>query len=234
MGDRIIGILGGMGPEATVDLYTQIIRLTPAHCDQDHLRVLIYSNPGIPDRTRAILEGGDDPFPELLGSARKLEAGGAGVILIPCNAAHYFLPALQNQLRTPILDMIRETCLDLKNRVPSVRKVGLLAATGTVRAGIYSRVFAPEGIEILTPDPEEQILVHSAIQQVKAGVHDSSTRACFEGLGERLTQAGAEAVVLGCTEIPLAFNQNAVRYPTVNPTKVLAKAAVMWALGEKR
>jgi len=233
MFDRMIGILGGMGPGATADLFQEIIALTPAIRDQDHIRVLIYSNPKIPDRTRAILENGEDPVPPLLESARLLEKAGAGILAIPCNAAHYFVPQVQAQIGIPILNMIGETCREFRSRLPNASTAGLLAASGTVRSGIYQTVFDCAGVDVITPDNGEQELVQAAIQKIKAGVQDSAIRATFESVGGRLAEAGAQAVILGCTEIPLAFDPACVNYPTLNATRILAQAAVDWALGRR-
>jgi aspartate racemase len=233
MSDRIVGILGGMGPEATADLYQEIIRATPARTDQEHIRVLIYSNPKIPDRTRAILEGGESPVAALLHSARVLENAGAGILAMPCNAAHYFLPRIESETRIPWLNMILETYRYLSSSLPRIRTVGLLAATGTVRSGIYKSVFGARGVETVAPDDACQELVHASIMQVKSGRQDENTRRALQSAGAGLVRAGAEAVILGCTEIPLAFDSAAAGYPTVNPTRVLAQAAVDWALGRR-
>jgi len=233
MFDRMIGILGGMGPEATADLFQEIIALTPATRDQDHIRVLIYSNAKIPDRTRAILENGEDPLPPLIESARLLEKAGAGILAIPCNAAHYFLPQMQAQIGIPILNMIEETCREFRSRLPNANMAGLLAASGTVRSGIYQSVFGRAGVDVITPDNGDQDLVQSAIQKVKAGVQDSALRGTFEAVGGRLAKSGAQTVILGCTEIPLAFDPAHVDYPILNATRILAQAAVDWALGRR-
>jgi aspartate racemase len=233
MPDRIVGIIGGMGPEATADLYQEIIRATQARTDQEHIPVLIYSNPKIPDRTRAILEGGESPVPALLHSARVLESAGAGILAMPCNSAHYFLPRIQKETRIPWLDMILETYRHLSCSHPRIRTVGLLAASGTVKSGIYRSLFHAYGVETVVPDETCQERVHASIMEVKAGRQDENTRRTFQSIGAGLVRAGAEAVILGCTEIPLAFDPSAVDYPTVNPTHVLAQAAVDWALGKR-
>jgi aspartate racemase len=168
----MIGILGGMGPEATLDLYRHIISLTPASRDQDHLRVLIYSNPKIPDRTEAITADGESPLVELVESAKLLEREGAGIIAMPCNSAHYFLPQMQRAVSIPILDMIEETCRTLRQTLPSVQKAELIAALGTVRSGVYHRSLEKAGIEILVPTREDQEKIQSAINQVKAGAQN--------------------------------------------------------------
>ncbi|GAH53208.1 unnamed protein product, partial [marine sediment metagenome] len=109
MPEKIIGILGGMGPEATVDLFHKIIKFTPAKKDQDHFRIIIDNNPKIPDRTAAILGKGEDPLPALQETARNLEKAGVDFIIIPCNTAHYFLPQIQKSVNIPVLNMIEET-----------------------------------------------------------------------------------------------------------------------------
>jgi aspartate racemase len=231
--DRIIGILGGMGPEATLDFYRHIINLTPANKDQDHIRVLIYSNPKIPDRTEAIAWNGESPLAYLIESAKLLQKGGAEVIAMPCNTAHHYLPEIQREIETPIIDMIAVTCKRLRDDLPGAETVGLIAATGTVLSGVYHRALAELGINVLIPNDNEQEEIQSAIAQVKGGTHNRFTQEAFQSIGTRLMKAGAKAVILGCTEIPLAFDSNVVDYPTLNSTRILAEAAVDWALGRR-
>jgi aspartate racemase len=230
MKDRIIGILGGMGPQATLDLYREIISLTPATMDQNHIRVLIYSNPKIPDRTSAILAGGESPLPELIESAKILEQAGAGILTVPCNAAHYFVPEIQKHIGIPILHMIEETCKTVRTNMPEVKAVGLLAATLTVKGGLYRAVFEKAGIKVLEPSEEDQKRVHAGIFQVKAKTYDAGTYNTFHSIGAGLIKAGAGVVILGCTEVPLAFDPERAGYPSLNATRVLAQAAVNWAL----
>jgi len=230
---RVIGILGGMGPEATLDLYRYIISLTPADKDQDHLEVLIYSNPRIPDRTKAIVDGEESPLPSLIESAKLLEKAGAGIIAMPCNTAHHFLPEIQKEIRIPILNMISETCRELRVRLPDKKTVGLLASSGTVRSGVYHRGLSEVGVRILVPDGGDQQRIQSAISNVKAGARDQSARKVFESAAFRLVEAGATAIVLGCTEVPLAFDPDRLACPSLNSTKILARAAVDWAMGKR-
>jgi aspartate racemase len=229
---RIIGVIGGMGPDATADFFREIIRLTPARADQEHIPVLIYSNTEIPDRTNAILDGGEDPTPSLVYTAEVLERAGAGLLTVPCNAAHLYLPRVREQVSVPILDMILETCRSFKRLVRQGTAVGLLATTGTVRCGIYEHIFGQAGVRVLLPGDDDQSLVQSCVGRVKAGDTGSAPREVFESVGARLMAAGAQMVVLGCTEVPLAFREEKVGYPTLNPTRILARAAVDWALEE--
>ena len=231
--DRVIGILGGMGPEATIDLYRHIVALTPAERDQDHIRTVIVSNPKIPDRTLAILEGGEDPLPHLIEAAQILQRAGAGILAIPCNAAHHFLRPLQLHSRIRILSMIDETCHVFQSSFPGARAVGVLGASGTIRSGIYRTIFGSVGVEVIVPPEEDQRRVQWCIGAVKAAKHGPATAETFESVGRALVRAGADAVILGCTEIPLAFDQSRAGYPTLNPTRILAQAAVDWALGRR-
>ncbi|MBZ5499283.1 MAG: amino acid racemase [Acidobacteriia bacterium] len=230
MPDRVIGILGGMGPEATVDFFREIIQLTPAKKDQEHIPILIYSDPRVPERTGAILHGGEDPTPYLVKAAVTLETAGAGILAMPCNTAHYYLPRLRPEVSIPILDMIEETYLSTRTRIGDAQAVGLLATKGTILSGVYRDVFGRHGMEVLVPDPGDQESIQQAIFQIKAGSYDRTRQETFERIGAALVARGAMAVILGCTEIPLGFNAGRVDYPVVNATRVLAQAAVDWAL----
>ena len=229
MEKKVIGILGGMGPLATADLFQKIILHTAAASDQEHLRVCIDSNTNIPDRTAALLHGGADPVPEMVKSAKRLESIGADVLVMPCNTAHGFYDAVAASVDIPVLHMIALTRDALKAR--GVRAAGLLATDGTIETGIYQRVFAGSGIELLTPSPAEQAAVMDIIYNgVKAGddKHDvSAFRACCESLLAR----GAQTLILGCTELPLAFSLYNLSYPAADPTLELALGAIRFAGG---
>jgi len=141
MPEKIIGILGGMGPEATIDLFYKIIKFTPAEKDQEHLRIIIDNNPKIPDRTNAILGTGKDPLPELITTAKNLEKAGADFIIMPCNTAHYFISKIQKNISIPILNMIQETANDVKRVFPDFKKVCLFASKGTYKTKLYNTFF---------------------------------------------------------------------------------------------
>ncbi len=147
---KTIGILGGMGPLATADLYRKIIEHTRADRDSEHIRVYIDGNAAIPDRTAAILHGGEDPVPEMLSALRHLEACGADCIIMPCNTAHYFLPRLREQTALPILDMQRITAAVCRERFPG-KTAAILATDGTVQSGLYDRALDAEGVRWIHP-----------------------------------------------------------------------------------
>jgi len=222
-----------MGPEATLDFFREIIELTPARKDQDHVPVLIYSNPRIPDRASAILYGAEDPLPDLLEAALFLERGGAGLIAIPCNTAHYYLDRLRAALRIPVLNMIEEACRTLKSEYPGARTAGLLATTGTVKMRIYEATLENEGVEVITPPDAEQELVQAAIERIKAGAPRDEVRPILKIACGNLMSRGADLVILGCTEIPLVLDDEDRACRILNPTRILAQAAVDWALGKR-
>ena len=222
---KVIGILGGMGPLATADLFQKITLHTAASCDQDHPRVCIDSNTNISDRTAALLHGGADPVPEMVRSAQRLESIGADLLIMPCNTAHNFYDAVASSVSIPVLHMIAITRDALKSR--GVKCAGLLATDGTVQTGIYQRTFEGSGVELLTPDnTEDQAAVMDIIYNgVKAGdlTHDATA---FRSACEHLLARGAEVLILGCTELPPAFDIYHLDYPNVDPTLELALAAV--------
>ncbi len=221
---KTIGILGGMGPLATADLFRKIIVNTPAASDQEHIRVVIDSNTAIPDRTAAILSGGESPLPEMIRSAVGLERMGADLLIMPCNTAHHFYETLLPYIRVPMLHMIRETLREARER--GVRRAGLLATDGTCRAGVYDAVFEGSGVTLIKPDAEGQAEVMRVIYQgVKAGAARFDT-AAFQRALAALAARGAETMILGCTELPLAFDLYGVAWETIDPTSVLAAAAV--------
>ena len=227
---KAIGIIGGMGPLATADLFQKIILHTRAASDQEHLRVYIDSNTNIPDRTAALLRGGADPTPELISSARGLERQGAEVLIMPCNTAHNFYDAVQGAVSVPVLHMIRLTAQALAGR--GVRTAGLLATDGTVQTGIYQRVFAGTGIELLLPDDRgQQAIMDMIYQGVKAGRQDYlavQARWAIDFLLDR----GAQTLILGCTELPVAVKMYGLDFPMTDPTLELALGAIRFAGGE--
>jgi aspartate racemase len=224
---EIIGILGGMGPAATADFYAKLVAATPGSSDQDHLRTLIWSDPTIPDRTEALLGDGPDPTPWLLDGSRVLREAGATVIAIPCNTAHAFVPSIADHVGLPIVHMIGEVARHLTTLSPRVHTVGLLATTGTVRAGLYQEWLNRFGIRLLLPHAGSQDdEVMTAIHAVKAGTRDAGTTALLTRAAQRLTERGAQAVIAGCTEIPLGLPGDAVKVPLIDPALVLAQALV--------
>ena len=187
-----------MGPAATIEFFRRLVAATPAAVDQAHLRILIDNNPHVPDRTEAIFGRGPDPGPALADMARGLAASGADFLTMPCNTGHVFQAAIRDAVSVPFIDMVEETV-----RVITVRKVGLLATTGTVRAELYRTACDQRDIELITPAGKDQQLVMDMIRRVKAGGPGASVREHAAAIVGRLADRGAEAVIAGCTEVSL-------------------------------
>ena len=229
MEKKIIGILGGMGPLATADLFRKIVDHTAAHRDQEHLHVLVDSNPAIPDRTAALLHGGENPVPYMIAAARRLQSAGAELLIMPCHTSHNFYEQVSAAVDIPLLHMIAITRDALKAR--GITRAGLLATDGTVETGIYRRTFEGSGIELLLPQGDEQAAVMGVIYQgVKANDSGYDTSA-FCRTCENLLARGAQTLILGCTELPPAFAIYHLDYPATDPTLELALAAIRQAGG---
>lgn len=223
---KTIGILGGMGPMATCDLMKKIIDNTDASCDQEHLRICVDSNTNIPDRTAAILGQGEDPRPEMIKSAVRLQAMGADVIIVPCNTAHYFLGDVEKCVDIPILHMPRETAKALREQ--GVRTAALLATDGTLKSGLYDQELRDQGIASIHPNAEEQQTIMSLIYDyVKAGKPYPHLEKIL-AMQDRLAKQGVEKLILGCTELPIAFAQWDTIIPTIDPTDILAQSAIRY------
>ena len=197
-----IGILGGLGPYATLDLFEKILRCTPAKSDQEHLHIIIDNNPRIPDRTAALLHGGPSPLPAMLESALRLQQAGVQFIVIPCNTAHAFVPDLQRRLQVPILNMIEACRAAILRRLPEIQRIGLLATSGTVRSGVYAKTLDAAGIQTLCPTAAESLVMQSS-----TGGHPRGAKTPWPGGSycrqQRTYRGGSRGAHSGCTEIPL-------------------------------
>ncbi|MEM0085286.1 MAG: amino acid racemase [Candidatus Methanomethylicia archaeon] len=227
---KVIGILGGLGPEATAELFIRIIKATPAKRDQDHIPIIIFNNPKIPDRTAAILYGGESPLIELIKTAQRLERAGADFIIMPCNTAHYYYDELKSSVKIPFLNMIELTAEYVAKVYPNVKFVGLLATTGTVKTGLYQKLFEKYGFKIIVPSDEDQRIVMSGIYDgVKAGNLDLGRKLLLD-IANKLIDRGSELMILGCTEVSVVIKSGDLRVPVVDPLQILAEEAVKFAL----
>ena len=223
----ILGIFGGMGPEATADLYRQIVKLTPAQKDQEHIPTLIYSLPQVKDRVYSIRNQDLSIIPYLVEGVTRLEKAGASFIVIPCNTVHYFYDYMQEAVSIPIIHMIRETVKEVKTKYSDIREIGLLATTGTIESKLYKNEFVANGFTVIVPDDDvENEKVMKAVFGIKAGTNKKVNEDLLAEAGNHVIDKGAKLIVLGCTEIPLAFNPQRVPVPVVNATEILAKAAI--------
>lgn len=226
MSNDRLGIIGGMGPQATNTFYQYIIDRTRARSDQEHLPVLIFSDCQMPDRTGAILgsdEAKEAVYQRLLADARLLEGAGCTVLAVPCNTSHYFLDRVQEQISIPILHMIRETAKLLKAQ--GKRRPGILATDGTIQSGLYQKEFAALGVQAVIPSPAAQKQVMSLIyDDIKAGKAGDPEK--FAALHQDLEEQGCDCAVLACTELSVFASQHHLPAFYVDAMAVLAERCV--------
>ena len=220
---KTVGIIGGMGPLATVDLFGKIVNLTDAKCDNDHIHILIDNNTYIPDRTSYILGDGENPINELVKSAKRLKDMGADFLIMPCNTAHYFYNDIINQVSIPFINMIEETAIYINNK--NIKKAGLLSTTGTINAKVYDNIFKNYNIDVIKPSYENQNIIMDLIYGIKQGKKEFDIKKIKNVLNE-LQDSGVECVILGCTELPIAFDLLSLEGNFVDPTEILAKSAI--------
>ena len=223
---KTVGIIGGMGPGATALLFQKLIDYTDAKSDAEHMHIIIDNNTAIPDRTTAILNGENTPALCIVESGKKLEMCGAELLLIPCNTSHYFYDDIQEQLSVPVVNMIAETAKVCLNN--GYTKVGVLATTGTSNTDTYGRELNKFGVETVYPDVEGQKKVMEIIyDQVKAG-RKINVQILDQTL-KKMASKGAQAFILGCTELPFAIKNGDFGYHFLDSLDILAKCAVEMA-----
>lgn len=284
MNHKTIGIIGGMGPEATVDAFHWIIKLTPAKDDQDHLRVLIDNNPQIPSRIDAVLKNGPSPLPLLISTAQGLQAAGADFLIMPCNTADLYTEIIRKSIKIELISIVEETVNYVADSFPTIKKVGILATEATLRAGIYQKLFLKKHIELIHHSDHHSIIneiipkirskyfslisvegnnekmpriITGNVKQKENGqlsrfgvvvpslkfLRDKVMRAIFGSRGikagfysephhlltlaaHQLEKAGAEVIIMACTEIPLVLKQSKEHVPLINPIEIVTHVAV--------
>ena len=228
-----IGILGGMGPEATALFFYKIIKLTPAKFDQEHLKIIIYNNPQVPDRTEAILNRTTDKLiAEIKEGILFLDRAKVNIIVIPCVTVHYFFEKIKCFTNIPILNIIEETTLYIQNNYPKINKVGLLATTGTIKSKIFHKMLYSKNFQLIVPDEKNQVKLMESIygnKGIKSGNADKYTKQRIIRLAYDLIEKGAEVIIGGCTEIPLLISHKDLPVPFVDPLTVLAQAVIVKA-----
>jgi aspartate racemase len=230
--EKIVGIIGGMGPEATVEFMRRLVAATPAQDDSDHLRLLVDNNPKIPSRIAALIEGtGPDPTPVLCAMARNLESQGAGVLAVPCNTAHHYLPAIAAAVTVPVLDMVALAIARLSELPERPRRIGILASPAVRMVGLYQARLEADGFTALFPDGADEVLLFKVIRAVKAGGIDSALRAKYAGISGRLAATGADALLVACTELSLLDAPSYTQLPIVDALDALVQATVHSAKG---
>lgn len=233
MANLTVGVLGGMGPDATLDFFAKLLAATPAERDQDRLRIIIDNNPQVPNRNEAVAGTGPSPAPLLARMASGLEQAGAELLVMPCNAAHAFAPEIQRAVGVPFVSIVDETVAETRRRLPGLIRVGVLAAAGCLDARLYSKAFGEAGVDVLEPTGSQRDRFMELLYLIKAGDRGSEVKSRMLALAQELIDAGAEVIVAGCTEVPLVLEQSDLHCPLINSTDVLVTATADYATGRR-
>ncbi len=228
-GGECIGILGGMGSAATVHLFQQIVKNTGAKGDGEHIPVIVYNNTQIPDRTAAIFNQGPSPLPHLIEGACFLERANVSRIVIPCVTAHHYFDKIVHEVNIPVAHLLRETLEFVIEKYPAITRLGLLATSGTLKTKLFSDLFSSRSRDIVIPAPAQQERVMEAIygsQGIKNG-HLKSSRKILLQVIQHLARRGAQAVIAGCTEIPLVIKAEHLTLPYIDPLLVIARKLIL-------
>ncbi len=221
---KTIGVLGGMGPYATVDFMKLLLDVTNAEKESDHIHVIIDNNPRMPSRTRAYLFGEADPVPEMKKGVLRLLRAGVDFVVVPCNSAHYFLPCVFEGISIEYIDMIEATCNIIRQK--GWNTVGILGGEVTVHAGLYDQVLKKNNIKVIHVSEDDQSTVRTIIESVKRGRITDDTIKNLSVLYEHLVAMGAQALVLACTELQAVSDKFEAKVPIVDSLRALACAAV--------
>jgi aspartate racemase len=231
--ELVVGVLGGLGPEATLDYFQKVLRLSGARSDQEHLRLIIDNNPKVPNRNDAVAGRGPSPGPVLAGMARGLEQAGADFLVMACNTAHAFAGDIRAAIRIPFVSLSEATGDALEAGFPGLGRAGILAAGGCREARLYETMLGSRGIVPLTLDDARQARFMALMYAIKGGDVGPGVQAGMRELGELLIEEGAEVVVAACTEVPLVLRDGDLSRPLLDTTEVLARATIAYARRQK-
>jgi aspartate racemase len=227
--ELVVGVIGGLGPEATLDFLGKVLVHSNARTDQEHLHLIVEINPKTPNRNAAIAGTGPSPAPMLAGMARALERAGADFIVMACNTAHAFENDVRAATGLPFVSLIEEVVNDVRSRHPDARTVGLLAAQGCLDAKIYQTAFGRHGINVIELGRSQQSEFMALLYQIKGGDLSETVRTKTRALGDALVAQGADILIAACTEIPLVLADGDNPKPMVDSSDVLARRCVAYA-----
>ncbi len=228
--EKTIGVIGGMGPDATIDFFSKVVAKTKATTDQEHLHIIINNNPKVPDRQKSIAGSGTSSIPELQKSAIALEKAGADFLVMTCNTAHYYVNEIIKVINIPFISILDASVDASLKRNPKLKRIGLLAANGTINAKVYENHYKMAGVSSIVPNEEEQARVMDIIYQVKAKQVTPELKQEIKLLANQLIERGAEMILGGCTEIPLILEDGDISVPLINSTDALVDASISYAL----
>ena len=225
--NKTVGVLGGMGPAATVDFMATVVAMTPARTDQDHVHLIVDNDPSIPPRQDAILRGGADPGPAMASMAQRLQDAGADFLVMPCNTAHAFSKAVSDAVSIPLLSIIDVTVAACRNH----KKVGLLSTAACLKSGVYQEAMQALDKELVLPTDEELTEFTELVFRIKQGDQSEPVAKGMLQMVDALQTRGAQAIIAGCTEIPLVLNKSMLDIPLVSSTDELARQTIAFAHG---
>ncbi len=228
---KTVGVMGGMGPDATVDFMARVIALTKARCDQDHVHMIVDNDPTIPDRQTAMISGNDDVSARLGAMAQRLESAGAEFLVMVCNTAHIFIDDVHASSDIPFVNIIDESVREIEQVRADARTVGVLATNACVNTRVYQDAIDASGRVALVPDQADQQKLMDLINAIKAGDKGESVTEGMESVAHALIDAGADILISGCTEIPIVFSGDGFPVPVIASTDVLARRTVDLAKG---
>jgi len=227
-----VGVLGGMGPAATLDFMAKAIEAAGSASEQDGVRLIVDCNPWVLDRNAAMAGVGPSPGPALAAMARGLEAAGADFLVMACNAAHAWQGDIENATAAPFVSIVDEACRWLAARQPPGLRVGLMAAGACLESGLYQRGLAAAGFEPMTASPAALARFMDALYRFKSGDLGPAPRAAMQDCAKGLIEAGAQVILAACTEVPLLLAAEDIDVPLVDATQILAIRTVAYARGE--
>ena len=225
----VVGVIGGMGPEATLALMQRVVRSTPATDDADHIHLIIDNNPKVPSRIAALVEGhGKNPAPVLATMAERLEIAGADVLAIPCNTAHTYLDEIRSAVAIPVMDMIGMTAKRISSMPFETGRVGIIASTAVLNTGLYDAAFKTCSLELVYP--ERQAAVMSLIGKVKTAAVSTKDLDCYQQIVRSLANAGANFVLVACTDLSVITDSSIdTNVPVIDALDVLVDEIISFA-----
>lgn len=230
--DKVIGVIGGMGPGATIDFMSRVLTATPAEKDQQHARMLVEHNPRIPSRQLAMRGEGENPGPTIAAMARRLEVGGADFIVMPCNLAHAWQSDIETATSIPFISIVQESVLAAISRSGDDSAIGLMTTPGCHSAGLYQQVLADYGRPVVEQTGTELDQAMTLVERIKGGDVSDEVADGLRLLAEQLVVRGAKVLIAACTEFPMVLDESMFDVAFVSSTDVLAKKAVAMALSD--
>ncbi len=227
-GDRLAGVIGGMGPDATIDFMSRVLACTPATRDQDHVRMVVEHDPRIPNRQFAMYGEGADPGPAIATLAARLEGAGAEFIVMPCNLAHAWEDDIRAAISIPFISIVSESVKRVEQRCTAGETIGLFTTPGCFKAGLYQEALAGHELVLQTPDELSESM--ALVERIKAGDKSEPVASGLRALAVRLVSRGAHALIAACTEFTLVLEPSMFAVPFISSTDVLAEKTVALAL----